>query len=155
MSWSLQIINGDLSFNGASMNIVQGGEKLVQDLACCVLEPMGTDDMHPTFGSTIGGGINPDGTYNPGVIGGPNDNAAGTFVNGEITRIAVQYQAQQSARFAGDVATYGKGTITADEALLSLGSVNSTANQNVMIVQADLETGTGSTAISLLINSVG
>src|ERR1017187_5637340 len=110
MSYSLMISNGDLSFNGASMNTVQGGDKLVQDLACCVLEPMGTDNLHPTFGSTIGGGINPDGSYNPGVIGEPNDAMAATQVQGEITRIVKQYQAQQQARFQADVAVYGKGT---------------------------------------------
>ena len=153
MTWSLLIANGDLSFNGASMNTVQGGDKLVQDLACCILEPMGTDDMHPTFGSTIGGGINPDGSYNPGAIGAPNDARTDAFVQGEITRIISQYQTQQQQRFQADVAVYGKATITANEALLSVGGITTSANQNVLQVNATLETGTGTQPISLPVTS--
>jgi hypothetical protein len=153
MTWSLLIANGDLSFNGASMDIVQGGDKLVQDLACCILEPMGTDGLHPTFGSTIGGGINADGSYNAGVIGQPNDAVAATYVQGEVTRIVAQYQAQQQQRFQADVAVYGKGTITADEALLSVGGISAVGAQTTLQVSAQLETGTGNVPISLPISS--
>jgi|ERR1039458_2895932 hypothetical protein len=152
MSYSLAIVNGDLSFNGASMNIVQGGEKLVQDLACCVLEPMGTDNLHPTFGSTINGGINPDGSYNPGVIGQLGAMAA-MQAQGEITRIVKQYQTQQQTRFQADVAVYGKGTITADEALLGASDVSATLNQDILQVSVKLRTGLGDVAINLPITT--
>lgn len=144
MSWSLEIENGDLSFAGAGMGTVEGAAKLVQDLRCAVLEPMGTDPMHPGFGSTIDGGVMPDGTYTQGIIGQPNDAYAAAYVQSDIERIAQQYQSQQQARYQQDVATYGKGTITADEALLSVEQVSTSASQNQLLVQATLQTGTGS-----------
>lgn len=135
------------------MDIIQGGDKLVQDLACCILEPMGTDSLHPTFGSTIGGGINADGSYNPGVIGTPNDAVAATAVLGEVTRIGAQYQAQQQQRFQADVAVYGKGTITANEALLSVGSIAAIGDQTTLQISAQLETGTGTLPIAIPVSS--
>lgn len=153
MSWSLQIANGDLGFNGSDMSTVQGSQKLVQDLACCILEPMGTDDMHPGFGSLIDGGIGTDGSYNTGVIGGPNNSAAATFVNSEVNRICTQYQAQQQARYQDDVATYGKATLTASEALLSVEGISATSSTDQLIVNATLQTGSGNQSLVLQIPS--
>src|ERR1035437_7138653 len=142
MSWSLQIAHGDLSFDGHQMGTVQGGQKLVQDLSCAVLEPQGTDPLHSSFGSTIGGSINPDGTWNQGVIGSPNNSLAAMAVSGEIKRICVQYQTQQLARYQADVAVYGRSTLTADEALMNIESIVAQAAQNHLLVSATLKTGT-------------
>jgi hypothetical protein len=149
MSWSLQISNGDLTFNGADMTTVQGAEKLVQDLACCILEPMGTDSMHPSYGSIIDGGTSPDGTFNQGIIGSRNNSFAATYVDNEISRICHQYQAQQQARFTADVAVYGTSTLTASEALLGVQGVNATADQDRLLVTATLQTGSGDLPINI------
>lgn len=153
MSYSLMIANGDLSFNGASFDVVQGSEKLVQDLMCCVLEPMGNDDMHPDYGSLIDGGIDQNGNQQPGVIGSPNDAIAGSYVDTEITRICEAYQQQQQTRYSNDIAIYGTSTITASETLLSIESVTSQAALDHLLVSADLSTGTGDVAVSLPIAS--
>lgn len=144
MSWSLQIANGDLAFNGNDLSTVTGSDKLVQDLACCILEPMGTDDMHPSFGSLIDGGIDSSGNFNPGVIGAPNNAATAGLVDSEITRICNQYQASQQARYQSDLAAYGTSTLTASEVLLSIGGISNTVNQDQLEVTAVLQTGTGS-----------
>jgi hypothetical protein len=143
MSWSLRIAHGDLGFNGHQMTTVEGGEKIVQDLGSCVLEPMGTDDMHPSFGSLIAGGIQSDGTYNEGIIGQPNDAYAASFVDAEIQRIITQYQAQQADRHGRDIATYGRSTLTASEVVLTVQQIAATAAQNQLLVTANLQTGTG------------
>ena len=153
MSWSLQIANGDLAFNGADMTTVQGSQKLVQDLACCILEPMGNDPLHPGYGSLIDGGIGTDGSYTSGVIGAPNDTRAGNFVVSEINRICTQYQSQQQARYKADVATYGKSTISASEALLGVESITATASQDHLNVGATLQTGSGDQPITLSVPS--
>lgn len=153
MSWSLQIANGDLAFNGADLTTVQGSQKLVQDLACCILEPMGTDSMHPGFGSLIGGGIDVNGTYEQGVIGTPNDTHAGNFVIAETNRICTQYQRQQQARYRSDVATYGKSTLSASEALLGVQSVTAHASRDHLNVEATLQTGSGDQPISISVPS--
>jgi hypothetical protein len=149
MSWSLSIVGGDLSFAGNQMATVSGATKLIQDLSCDILEPMGTDDAHPTFGSLIEGGTQPDGTFSPGIIGNLNNTNAASFVNAELTRISQDYQARQASRNAADVATYGKSTLTADEALLGLDNVSFQAAGTTMLVAATLQTGAGSQPLVL------
>jgi hypothetical protein len=153
MSYSLMIANSDLSFNGTSLDTVDGSNKLVQDLMCCVLEPMGTDQMYPSFGSLIDGGIDPNGDVISGVIGTPNDGVAAALVSSEIQRICAAYQAQQQARYSNDVQTYGKSTITASEALLSVNGVTATQTTDVMSINATLSTGTGNLPVTLPVST--
>lgn len=149
MSWSLQITNGDLGFSSGQMSTVIGGAKLVQDLACDVLEPMGSDPMHPSFGSTIDGGTEPDGTVAEGMIGDPNDNLAASFIYAEIQRICLDYQQRQTARNAADIATYGKSTLTAEEALLSVRNVTINQIADHLLVSCTLQTGSGGLPLSI------
>lgn len=153
MSYSLMIANGDLSFNGDSFDVVQGSDKLIQDLACCVLEPMGTDQMNPEFGSLIDGGTDTTGTVVAGVIGAPNDNAAQAFVISEIQRICAAEQATQQARYSADVQTYGKSTIIASEALLAVSNVSATSTTDTLAISATLTTGTGDLPVTLPVTS--
>lgn len=143
MSWSLQLENGDLAYGTNGFNTVSGSAKLLQDLRCALLEPMGNDPLHPTYGSIIDGGTDAQGNAVPGVIGATNNPASATFVNAEVQRLCRGYQAQQIARNATDVATYGKSTLTADEALLSLAGVSAQAVEDQLLVTATLQTGTG------------
>lgn len=153
MSWSLAITNGDLSIGSNGLNVVTGGAKLTQDLACDILEPMGNDPLHPTFGSVIDGGTDVNGNAIPGVIGAANDPSAATFVGAEIQRICRAYQASQIARNQADVATYGKSTLTADEALLSINSITITQAQVAMMVACNLQTGVGSLPLNVPIST--
>lgn len=153
MTWSIQVANGDISYGSNGLNTVGGGAKLVQDLGCCILEPMGTDPLHPSFGSIIDGGVDANGTPQQGVIGGPNNNITASFVSAEIQRICQNYQIQQVARNNADLATYGKSTLTADECLLSVESVDIQLVQDAMLVSAALSTGGGSTSLVTLVGS--
>ena len=128
---------------GHGMATVTGAPKLAQDLTCAVLEPEGTDSLHPSYGSTIGGGTTPDGTFQRGVIGNPNDSVAASFVDAELRRIIAQYQSEQQARYQTDIATYGKATLTVDEILLAIEDITIQAAQNQMLVGAKLRTGAG------------
>lgn len=153
MSWSLAIQHGDLAFGSNGLNTVTGGGKLVQDLSCDVLEPMGTDPMHPAFGSLIDGGVDTNGTYYSGVIGAENNQDAATLVRSEIQRICRSYQAQQVARNAADVSIYGKSTLTADEALLGIGHISTTQVMDQLLVTANLETGSNSLPLTATFNT--
>jgi hypothetical protein len=149
MSWSLAITNGDLSFGSAGLNVVTGASKLTQDLACDILEPMGTDPLHPSFGSVIDGGVDTNGNYIQGVIGQINDSATGTAVGNEVSRICENYQTQQIARNQADVATYAKSTLTADEALLAVLNIQVEQIQDQALVTATLQTGAGGLPLTL------
>lgn len=149
MTWSLALAHGDLTFDGHAMGQIQGGRKTVQDLACAILEPAGTDDMHPHFGSTIDGGIGADGNYHEGIIGSLNDAYAQAFVDAEIRRIISAHQAAQVDRNAYDISVYGRSTLTADEVVLAVENIDITQAQNQMLVAVSLQTGTGSLPINI------
>jgi hypothetical protein len=149
MSWSLQLSNGDLSFGSSGLNTVSGAQKLVQDLGCDILEPMGTDPMHPEFGSIIDGSVDANGNYQPGLIGQTNDPQIDTQVGSEIQRICLNYQQSQVARNRADIAVYGKSTLTADEALLALLGVSVTQVQDQALVTANIQTGAGGLPLTI------
>lgn len=150
MSWSLQLRHGDLALNGNSLGTVRDGNKLVQDLTCDLLEPMGTDDAHPTFGSLIDGGVQ-NGVYQSGVIGRQNNDLSATFVRSEVSRVCSDYQQSQIARNNNDATTYGKPTITAGETLVSVEHIDLQASQDKLLVNVALQTGVGTVTTAVTV----
>lgn len=149
MSWSFQIVNGDLAYGSGGLNTVTGASKLTQDLTCALLEPVGTDPLHPTFGSTLDGGTDPSGAHVEGAIGQINNYATGTFIGAEIQRVCRAYQSQQIARNTSDVSVYGKSTLTADEALLAVSGITVQQVVDHVLVGATLQTGVGNLPLSV------
>lgn len=156
MSWSLQVQNGDLVLNGAQFGTVTGSDKLVQDLRCALLEPMGTDDMHPSYGSLLDGGVMPNGQVVPSVIGMSDINQVATTVEAEIQRLSRAYQTQQLARAKDDQINFNRVSLSPAEVLLSVTNIDMTQNADTLVVTVTLETGQGqslSVVIPLLTNS--
>lgn len=120
MSWSLQISDGDFRVDAAHLSSVTGQAKLVQDFRCALLEQMGTDNLHPDFGSLIDGGVTPDGTHNPGVIGMEDIELVTLTIETEVTRIARNMQRAQLTRAKQDRFTYGRATLDPQEVLLAM-----------------------------------
>jgi hypothetical protein len=152
MSWSLAISNGDISYGPKGLNTVTGANKLVQDLSCCILEPLGTDYNDPNFGSIIEGGIDADGNVYHGLIGSNNDQDVAAMIQAEIQRICQNYQMLQVQRNQNDLSTYGSSTLTAGEALLGVSNINIQQVETMVHMTATLTTGSGT---SLLTSSVG
>ena len=52
--YTLKIVDGDLAVRGDG-NVTQltGGDRISQELACWLLEPLGTDKVYGKFGSTL------------------------------------------------------------------------------------------------------
>lgn len=142
MSWSLALSNGDFTLNGAQLGTVSGGNKLLQDMRCSVLEPMGTDDMHPDYGSLFDGGVLPDGTSAPSIIGSPA-HTSGPAIGAELQRLATYYRNQQLNRAKSDQVTYNRVTLTPAEVLISLSVTNLVINQDSVAVAAALESASG------------
>lgn len=148
MSWSLAISNGDISYGQNGLNTVTGASKLVQDLSCCILEPLGTDFNDPNFGSIIEGGVDSDGNVYLGLIGNLNDRDTATMIQAEIQRICQNYQTQQVQRNQEDLSTYGSSTLTAGEALLAVSNITVQQAGTMVYVTASLTTGSGSTQLA-------
>lgn len=145
MSWSLQLRNGDLALGGASFGQVSGQAKLAQDLRCALLEPRGTDDMHPTFGSLIDGGLDDLGVYQHSLIGSDNWGFAALQIEADIRRICLNYQRSQLERARQDRFQYGSSTLTPDELLLQVESINMIQAQDRLLVTVSIITGNGNT----------
>lgn len=145
MSWSLQLRNGDLTVGGARFGQVTGGQKLIQDLRCALLEHKGNDPDHPEWGSVLDGGVD-NGIEIPSLIGSTNWQYIVLAVQSEIRRVAAAHQNRQLARTKQDRYTYGESTLTPDELLVEVESVDCFQAQDTLLVQVTLKTGTGTTS---------
>lgn len=53
MSYDLKVINGDLVINQAALQQVQDSEKLIQDILKILLTDVGSNPLHPSYGSFL------------------------------------------------------------------------------------------------------
>lgn len=155
MSWSLEIKNGDLALRGASLGQVTGGQKLVQDLRCAILESRGHDDHHPEFGSLIDGGTDESGQDVASVVASSNINYVTMRVQSEIRRIATAQQRRQLARSQADRYTYGSSTLDNGELLVNVAGIEMTQIQDTLLVRVNLQVGNGQTvSLNIPVNDV-
>lgn len=145
MTWSLAIVNGDLSFAGpGGYATVSGQNKLLQDLRNWLLEPRGTDPVHPDFGSTLDGGMLPDGTFVDPVIGDLITSENLVNIQSEVRRVLAGLQQQQLDRMTAEAALYGgKNTFAAGEILSSVDDVVVTQVFDTVFVQCIITTADG------------
>lgn len=124
MTWSLRIRNGDFVVDSARLETVTAQQKLLQDFRCALLEQMGTDNLHPDYGSLIDGGITSDGRVVSGIIGETDIDEVTLIIQSEVARISRYMQRAQLARAKTDRLTYGRATMVPQEVLLSLNGLN-------------------------------
>ena len=150
MSFSLELKNGDLGLSGTSLGTVVNAAKLQQDLVCSILTPLGFEELHPEFGSILEEDlINPETT----VIGTKDFNHAAAVVRSELLRICQNYQAQQIARNEDDAIKFGKPTLTPEEILLRVVSINFVSAEDHLLCNLTLEIGTDTLEISIPVSS--
>lgn len=143
MSWSLRLQYGDFVVESASLGTATRQRKLLQDIRCALLERMGTDSLHPSYGSLIDGGVTPDGTEVSGVIGQADLDLALLEIESEIQRVVRDYQRKQLDRAKRDKQTYGRATLEPEEVLIELTGINFKQSQDVLKVTIGLQTATG------------
>jgi hypothetical protein len=142
MSWSLQLRNGDLVIDRGRLGHVTGVQKLAQDIRCHILESMGTDPLHPDFGSVLDGGTLEDGTEVASIIGETDPEAIRSFVTTELNRILTEHQNKQIERAETDRLRYNKTTLTYGE-VLDDAEVNIGMTGDLLVVQIILHSKTG------------
>lgn len=143
MTWSLKLRHGDFTVSNAEFGTVINEDKLVQDLTCHLLEAMGTDDLHPGYGSLIDGGTRPDGIEVPSVIGESDVELVALEIESEIRRVAREHRAKQLNRAKEDRFVYNKVTLTPGEVLLAISNIDFVQIEDVLHVKVSLETATG------------
>lgn len=145
MTWSLAVINGDLSLAGpGGYATVTGQQKLLQDLRNWILEPRGTDPFHVDYGSTLDGGTLPDGSTVDSVIGDLITSENLLTIESEVRRVLAAYQQQQLDRITTEAGLYkGKNTFAASEILQSVDEVNIQPVADMVFVQCVITTASG------------
>jgi len=152
MTWSLQLRNGDLAIDRDRLNTVTDWQKLLQDLRIRLLTRLGTDPLHPDFGSTLDGGTRPDGIEIPSVIGETDSSVIRSAITVEVRRILSDYQAVQANRKRLDLMSYGSNSLT-DTEILNGAEINVATSPTMVVVQVVVATGGGETKqISLPFN---
>lgn len=138
MSWSFDISAGDLTFvsNKSGAAIVTGKDKTFQDLKNALLEPMGSDIMHPEYGSLLDGGTLPDGTSVDSYIG--SDSLSVYKIEEEVVRVIESFINRQNTRINSDIDTFGKSTVSDSEIIESISSITNKVFDTKLIMQVNL-----------------
>jgi hypothetical protein len=130
MSISLKVLNGDLSINAGKFDVVEGSNKLTQDLTLWLTERYRDDRFHPTYGSILDG-------YIGGVI---NADETVVRIQSETLRVLSNYQQVQLARFRED-----PGKFQPSELLQSVNGVDVSISYDKVIVLVRITTAARTT----------
>lgn len=138
MSWSFEIKSGDLNLvaNGAGASVVTGKDKTFQDLRHSILEPIGSDPMHPQYGSLLDGGRLPNGDVADSFIG--QTSLSIMDIKEEIARNVQSYIDAQHKRIDSDVQTFGRTTLQDSEIVEAITSIDDKMYGDKLIVQVRL-----------------
>src|SRR5438105_4488925 len=125
---SFEISDGDLSISKSKrVNLVQGREKLIQDLTLWLLEPLGIGFTTPSFGSTLNTVAPRDdvGRGQGRFVGRSFTEDRALEVEAEIDRILHLYQQNQIQRIKNAQAQGTLYTFSRKEILDSIDSLTS------------------------------
>lgn len=134
--YTFKIVDGDLAMRGDG-NIVKltGAQRIEQELACWLLEPLGTDKFYSKFGSTIGE-----------MVGSPALTAYLNELRIEVERVVnnyVSYQRGQIEALRSGNAEDALNSWNDDDVIASIGSIELEAIADTVKVTVTLSTAAG------------
>ncbi len=109
---------------------------------------MGTDPLHPGFGSVLDGGVRQDGEIVSTIIGEVDPGLISSFVNTEINRIIKDHQEKQLGRAQEDQIRYSKTTLT-DGEILDDADVEIFRDNDAMVIRITLISGSETHTLSI------
>lgn len=143
MASNFRIAKGDLVVSGRAYDRVDGSAKLMQDLMLQILERIGTDPSTPTYGSTLDGGVI-DGQPVDAFVGGPSTSARARGISAEVRRVLEQYQELQIQKMNLEMSlNNGKHTLSADQVLESIDSIETSLVADMIVVRVGVSTRSG------------
>lgn len=143
MTWSLRLENGDLTKEaGSSLDIIQGPDKVIQDLLCWIKEPYGTDPLNPELGSFIDSGEEGTVLYANGEVGYFSNDYSQLVVS-EIKRIINEYQLRQTTRLRLELQKYNGLYTFSDNELIERFNIFYQNNYDTVFITIDLEMVSG------------
>lgn len=142
---TIAVSNGDIQLNSGKIQFVTGSNKLFQDLARWLQEPLGTGFTSPGFGSLL-----------TSMVGGTQNSGTITTITNEITRILELYQGQQTidlqqAQNVAQLSNWNKSEI-----IQNIVSVDVTVQNSSIIAAVTINTLSGNIInLNLAINNNG
>lgn len=138
MSFTIELQDGDISLSGNTFSVIDGIEKLKQDLSTWLRERYRSDRFHTSYGSTldlfIGGVISPETLFE---------------IENEVGRVLMNYQALQYRRYRED-----PQSLTPDEILSEINNVTASATFDRVEVSVDFSTYRGTRAVFTVDSSI-
>jgi phage baseplate assembly protein W len=116
---TITVSNGDIQLNSGKLQFSYGSNKLAQDIALWLEEPLGTGWTTPNFGSLL-----------PGMIGQSQTSGTPASIETEIIRVLQLYQgnqilALQNAQNSAQLSIWNR-----NEIIQNIVSVNATVSNN-------------------------
>jgi hypothetical protein len=144
MSLSFKIEGGDLKVGaGRSFETVTGADKLAQDLSLWILEHIGTDPATPQYGSALDGGT-VNGVQIESFIGQALTDERVLEIKQELSTLLAQYQQDQVTKMQREMVLYnGNHTLTPDETLYSVDSIQAAVTADQIVVRISITTLAG------------
>jgi hypothetical protein len=97
---------------------------------------MGTDPMHPDYGSLLDGGRLPNGTVVQSSIG---SDASSLFrIEEEVSRVIQNFITRQNQRIKSDMASFGRTSVSDSEIIQRVSSVETKLFGSKLILQVNL-----------------
>jgi hypothetical protein len=140
VSFSLAIVDGDLSQMGSTLQTVFGKQKLIQDLDCWLKERYGGDRFHVNLGSTL-----------QEYIGGIIDLNTQREVESEVLRVLQNYQAVQLRGIKQEPTIYSHS-----ELLVSIEDIQTSVLYDAIYVAIKIRNGANEiTTVTAVTNLTG
>lgn len=133
MTYSLALQGGDLVAQGSHLGIVAGSDKLKQDLTLWLLTRLGSNKMHPAFGSFL-----------QSYIGGVVNSNTQTTVHNEVLRTLTNYQQLVWAAF-----TANPGVFSLSELPYSVDSISATVTYDTVYCTVQVSNPTASATVTI------
>lgn len=131
MTRSLKVTGGDLHVENGSFTLVQGSDKLKQDVEHFLKTEFGSDRFHPTYGSTLSE-----------FIGEAQTGETELLLRSEVLRVLNNYQALQLRAYAENPQRFLQSEI-----LGQVGEVTTLASYDTVKVRVFLTTLGGDTVV--------
>ena len=112
-----------------SLLVARNETKLVQDLRCFILQGLGSDMYHPTYGSNIEEAV------------GGDFRITTMDIESELKRIVRLYQERQISRARTDQVARGRVSLEQGEVLVSLDNIDFQQEQDRLTVNMVIKTG--------------
>lgn len=138
--YDLKLANGDIVLRGdGDVSKITGAERIQQELACWILEPLGTDRYYKKFGSVLGD-----------YIGEPSFDDVLLDIRAEVSRVVGNYITYQNQQIEAIKEMSVQNALDAwndDEVVDSVVGIDVSAVADTVRVEVKLHTVKGSTII--------